>query len=588
MEQTDPGTIANIAARLALWGTRASKGLARVEFSSDFSRRKVDALVRDACDAKRVPFYSIELPQDTPAPEIVTYLKEQMSPLSHGLVSITGWETAFPPAVDLLDSLRVLNYNRENLAQFPLCQIWWMTGPFTDAVIQNIPDLASWFIVRLTLQENLAPPREETRGPTVPLASPEQQAAARNRSADIVERVHNALHQDASLPELSDLADDAVNELRDVGLGQESHILSEDLLTRLLTSAPYQEYLSGTLAIREKDEIRLLQNLANLYEAHRNIHNAEEALDKALKLAEKVFGPESNEVSFLLNQLASLYHGEARYGEAEPLYRRSLAIMESFVGREHPAVATRLNNLADLYSEQGQYSKAEPLFKSSLAIREKSLGPEHSSVATSLNNLAELYRIQGRYAQAEPLFKRALAIMQKALGQEHPNMASNLSNLALLYIRQRQYAKAEPLLKSSLAIREKVLGPEHPDTANSLNNLAGLYYRQGRFSEAEPLFKRSLEIREKALELDHPIVANSLHNLAGLYEDQGCYAQAEPLLKRSLAIYEKALGPVHPDTIIVMENYARCLGRMGRNGEARMLMAQAEGRKKRAAARNKK
>lgn len=425
----DAETIAGVAARLALWGKRAPKGLARVEFSSDFSRREVDARLRDACAESDFPFYSIELPRNTPAAEVITHLKEKMAPLPHGLVSITGWATAFLPDVDLVDSLRVLNYNRENLAQFPLCQVWWMTRPFTDAVIRNIPDLASWFIVRLTLQENIAAPKAETDEPPVPPASPERQAAARHRSTDLVERFHNALNIGADLLDLSDLANAAAGELADVGLAKEAHFLSEDFIVRLQDSASYRNYLSGALALREKDELRLLQNLADLYRDQGEVHKAEEALEKALKIAERTSGPESDEIALLLNDLASLHKSDARYAEAEPLYKRALAINEKAVGAEHPHTAACLNNLAELYRIQGRYTEAESLFVRALAIDEKSLGPGHQLTAASLNNLALLYDMQGRYAEAEPLYERVLAIAEKVLGLEHPNTAMGLSNL---------------------------------------------------------------------------------------------------------------------------------------------------------------
>ena len=50
-----------------------------------------------------------------------------------------------------------------------------------------------------------------------------------------------------------------------------------------------------------------------------------------------------------------LYRAQGRYGEAEPLYQRALKIREKVLGPEHPDVAHSLNNLAALYHAQGRY-----------------------------------------------------------------------------------------------------------------------------------------------------------------------------------------------------------------------------------------
>lgn len=484
MAVPDADSIAGVADRLALWGKRAPKGLARVEFDSDFSRQKAEARVRDACAAANIPFHAISLPQSAPAHEVVSYLMDTFAALPPGVVSLSGWATAFPPDLPLLDSLRVLNYNRENLAQYPLRQIWWMTREFTDAVIRNIPDLASWFIVRLALKENIAAPRDETSAPTIPLASPEQQDAARSRSAALHERFQNALNGEINLPDISALGNAAVKELREVGLGKEAEILSVQVLNTLVDLPAHHDYLSGTLTLRDKEQVRLLQNLVDLYNDQRMYRKAEAALEKALVLTEKMAGPESEEVAVLLNDLAFFYREENRYAEAEPLFNRSLAIIENALGSEHLKTATALANLAELYLNQARYAEVEPLLKRSLAIREKALGREHYDTALGFNNLAALYLKQSRYAETEPLLVRSLAIREKTLGREHYATAGSLNNLAEFYSFQGRFMTAEPLFKRSLAIMQKSLGHSHPHTITVMENYADLLQELGRNGEA--------------------------------------------------------------------------------------------------------
>jgi TPR repeat protein/CHAT domain-containing protein/Tfp pilus assembly protein PilF len=263
------------------------------------------------------------------------------------------------------------------------------------------------------------------------------------------------------------------------------------------------------------------------------------------------------------------------YAKAEPLCQEALRITQKVRGPEHPDTAISLNNLAKLYSDTGEYAKAEPLYQEALRIKQKVLGAEDPSTATSINNLAGLYQDMGEYAKAEPLYQEALRIKQKVLGPEHPGTALGLNNLANLYKGMGAYSKAEPLFQEALDIFRKVRGPEHPDTATSLNNLAALYEDMGEYAKAEPLCQEALRIDQKVLGAEDPRTAVSLNNLAYLYKRMGQYAKAEPLYQKALRIWQEVLGPEHPDTVKGLENLAYLEFDLGRIGEATALARQA-------------
>ena len=97
------------------------------------------------------------------------------------------------------------------------------------------------------------------------------------------------------------------------------------------------------------------------------------------------------------------------YAKAEPLLQEALRIRQKVLGPEHPDTATSLNNLAALYQAMGEYAKAEPLYQEALRIRQKVLGPEHPDTATSLDNLALLEFDLGRIDEATALARQASA-----------------------------------------------------------------------------------------------------------------------------------------------------------------------------------
>ncbi|MCZ6480380.1 MAG: tetratricopeptide repeat protein, partial [candidate division NC10 bacterium] len=54
------------------------------------------------------------------------------------------------------------------------------------------------------------------------------------------------------------------------------------------------------------------------------------------------------------------------------------------------------------------------------------------------------------------------------------------------------------------------------------------------------------------------------------------YAKAEPRYKRALAIGEKALRPNHPNLAKLLDNLAELYIKMGRDDEAKNMLARAK------------
>jgi tetratricopeptide (TPR) repeat protein len=231
---------------------------------------------------------------------------------------------------------------------------------------------------------------------------------------------------------------------------------------------------------------------------------AQQLLQRAVYISERVLGPRHFLVAEALHNLGTLYLRQGKYAEAESLLQRALNIREQTLGNNHPQVAVSLNVLAALYTDQGKYEQAESLYARGLRIREQALGADSSEVATLLNNLADLYREQGKYEQAEPLFQRALQIWEQGLGPNHFLVADTLDGLALLYGDQEKYEQAEPLFQRALQIREQALGSQHPDIADSLYHLARLHQLRQQATEALSLYEQALALYKQTLGVDHP------------------------------------------------------------------------------------
>lgn len=158
--------------------------------------------------------------------------------------------------------------------------------------------------------------------------------------------------------------------------------------------------------------VGLLHNFAAMLYSQRQYSRAEVSYLQALKAAETVFGPQSDEVALVLNNLAILFSATKRSKEAGSHLERALSIWETDLPPDHPDVARALANLAAFYCSTAAYAKAEPLFQRALTIAESRLGPENRLVGKILSEYAILLRKTKRKNEAKVLETRANAIQQ--------------------------------------------------------------------------------------------------------------------------------------------------------------------------------
>jgi tetratricopeptide (TPR) repeat protein len=313
----------------------------------------------------------------------------------------------------------------------------------------------------------------------------------------------------------------------------------------------------GKSAPNGPDYARTIHIQSVLQLADGQFEESKKLAEKALKIREKVWGPEHPDVADSLAHLAILFYTQGKYRDSETHGKRALDIREKKLGLEHPLVAASRNNLGDVYVKLRRYKKAEDHLLKALKIRKKALRPEHPDVAHTNNSLALLYLVQANagvataseeYAKARPYCEEALRIRKVEFPEDHLDVLQSMNNVADVYSHIGEHDEAAKLYKSVLAVREKKLGDKHPDVAQTLNSLALLYHRQGSFEQAETEFLRARKIYSEMLPPDHPLVAGVHYNLGDLYSDWPKKEQAKSSFLDALKIYE---GAVNPDKVSI-------------------------------------
>ena len=171
-----------------------------------------------------------------------------------------------------------------------------------------------------------------------------------------------------------------------------------------------QEY--SRLSGEEKLKIEMMSTAADEHEETRKQKQNERlmvvrefALERAVAIAEEIYGPDHPVVSAILLSFCEKL-GYSETVKARPLLERSLAIFEKSDNSEHPDMAKNLMELAGLLQKFGETAKARPLLERELAIAEKTYGPDHPEVAWRLNDLASVLKKIGETDKARSLLDR--------------------------------------------------------------------------------------------------------------------------------------------------------------------------------------
>src|ERR1039457_6966864 len=226
----EPGSIQEVTERLRSWCIQRDRGLARVEWDSAYARQGVVNRLKDSLGGLGISLVEIELPPGEGGRETASGLIEDLRSRSGSVVSITGIEWAFPEHGNRLETLQALSFQRETLASLPVRQIWWVPSSLTERFVLGVPDLDSWFRLRLHLTEMSPQPTdaglevERTEGKTVSVAE------ARSMACRFWDRLEAARSQNVPEDRIwTELAQPAVDALLSAGLELEA----ESILARM-------------------------------------------------------------------------------------------------------------------------------------------------------------------------------------------------------------------------------------------------------------------------------------------------------------------------------------------------------------------
>jgi TonB family protein len=215
-----------------------------------------------------------------------------------------------------------------------------------------------------------------------------------------------------------------------------------------------------------------------------------------------------------------------------------------------------------------EFERARELLGQALEVA-RELGPLDIRMGQTVLWLAESHRLEGRPRKGLRLFDDELARIESEFGAEDPHSALLRLFLGIEYGLMRRFGDAEKASLQALSLVESDPEQYRETITEGLSQLAQLYQREGRTEEAIRAMERAAELNEG----DERFFERSIyHRLAEAYSKSGDLEKAERAYSRLLAALLVHRGEESSYVLVVKEEYADVLRRLGREDEAAELL----------------
>jgi len=145
---------------------------------------------------------------------------------------------------------------------------------------------------------------------------------------------------------------------------------------------------------------------ARIYQANGDLLNAKVFLEKSRSALENQADSGYTVKCDVLSRFGEFYLLSKKYDQAEDALQKALKVLGSSQENNNDRAAIALNNLAKVYIYQGKYSKAQNLCSRALEILEDVFDEYHPSVADVLETLVQLHSKTGNMTEVVKLEQR--------------------------------------------------------------------------------------------------------------------------------------------------------------------------------------
>ena len=315
-----------------------------------------------------------------------------------------------------------------------------------------------------------------------------------------------------------------------------------------------QEFHQLALNLSKKHKLKneeavSLHLLGIIHRYKKNLHEAQNCHEKAVKLGRQIFSPKENgRLAAFLENLAIVYNRLGKFKKARQVYEEALELVKKEYGSHDQRYARLLNDISTNFYSLGEYHESVEVLLQALSIHEEIHGDFHPNVAQTLFCLGFTYRAKGDLQESLQMLLRSLKIMRQYYGDEHYHVGEVLHDLSNTQRELNMLKDSLENAKRCAKILGETLTKNSSEFATALNGLGRTYLAAGdpvsaqtNFEEALKVFK---ELQKKGFQGVR--ISETQGNIARALKHRGQSKKAKKYVVSALGIILKVHSETHP------------------------------------------
>jgi serine/threonine-protein kinase len=286
----------------------------------------------------------------------------------------------------------------------------------------------------------------------------------------------------------------------DPAIGRGDKITARELLDKGAEQLDRMNKVNGADPVVQ---IRLLDNIASIYNSLGTSEKAKEMLEKSLRLRLARLPKDEVAEADTLARLADVETDLSHYDQALALNQRALAAYRNRFKDGDERIAIRLARISSDYWEQDKLPQSESYEREALALSTRLTARNDPRTLEMIGDLGTIVDLQGKMPEAQRYYDEFLAAEQTLVPRNLPNLGLAWNYEGWLHYRMGHFEQAEQEMRNALALRIEGYGPTHPVTAGAQSSLAYILLCRGKDSEALSLATQAKDTLEKLYGLTH-------------------------------------------------------------------------------------
>ncbi len=297
------------------------------------------------------------------------------------------------------------------------------------------------------------------------------------------------------------------------------------------------EPVGGVGGSATTDFVEALSGLARVEVELGDSGAAERTASRALRRADAIFGPESDESFKTALALAAILSRSGRSSEALPYSERAAALGRQLYGIEAPDTLVAYGNLAILASNLGENDRLREILDEIQPIELRVFGPRRTDTLALARLRANLEEREGRFAAAYGAIDGAVATLRDAGPDAGNALGWALHHAGTLRVAAGEFRAGERLAREAVEFMRTATGTDEPAM---LAGLAAALIGEGRHGEAQAALAKADRIQRERGEVAGAWRAETLLQRGRIAGRQGERGRAREDLEAAVELSSRA------------------------------------------------